>query len=169
MEPDRLLKKRVEVLAKPLSTIYQQFRLTVDRRLANVTPIYKKCRRKDPGNYRSVSLTLMSGKIMEQIILSATSQHIQDNQVTKTSQHRFMKGKFCLTRLIFYDMTHLVDKRKCECCFQQPSLSTYILDECSAHWVRTWLYDQAPRVIFNGDKSSWQPVISGITQVSVLG
>lgn len=99
MEPDRLLKKWAEVLAKPLLTIYQQSCLTreipVDR-LTNVTPIYKKGRRKDPGNYRSVSLTLVPGKIMEQIILSTTSQHIEDNQVIKTRQHRFMKGKFCL-------------------------------------------------------------------------
>ncbi|KFM07207.1 hypothetical protein AS27_05698, partial [Aptenodytes forsteri] len=65
MGPDgihlRVLGELAEVLAKPLSIIYQQSWLTGevpdDWRLANVTPIYKKGRKEDPGNYRPVSLT----------------------------------------------------------------------------------------------------------------
>ncbi|PKU39609.1 neurexin-3 [Limosa lapponica baueri] len=42
----RVLRELVEVLTKPLSTIYQQLWLTrevpVDKRLANVTPVYRK-------------------------------------------------------------------------------------------------------------------------------
>ncbi|KAK4831670.1 LOW QUALITY PROTEIN: hypothetical protein QYF61_018667 [Mycteria americana] len=103
----RVLKEVAEVLTKPLSIIYQQSWLTgevpVDWRLANVMPIYKKGCKKDPGNYRPVSLTSVLGKIMEQIILSAITQHVQDNQVIRPSQHGFMKGRSCLTNLIFYD------------------------------------------------------------------
>ncbi|KFQ85762.1 hypothetical protein N337_01423, partial [Phoenicopterus ruber ruber] len=84
MGPDgihpRVMKELVEVLTKPLSIICQQSWLTgevpVDWRLANVTPIYKKGRKEDPGNYRPVSLP---GKVMEQVILSAISRHVQDN------------------------------------------------------------------------------------------
>ncbi|KAF1478502.1 Mitochondrial proton/calcium exchanger protein, partial [Pygoscelis antarcticus] len=86
-----------EVLTKPLSIIYEQSRLTgevpVNRRLANVMPIYEKGRKEDPGNYRPVSLTLVLGKVMEQIILSAITWHVQDNQVMRPSQHGFMKGR----------------------------------------------------------------------------
>ncbi|GAB0206924.1 mitochondrial enolase superfamily member 1 [Grus japonensis] len=51
---------------------------------------------------------------MEQIILSAIMQHVQDNQVIRPSQDEFMKGRSCLTNLIsFYDkVTHLVDEGK---------------------------------------------------------
>ena len=51
---------------------------------------------------------------MEQIILSAIMQHVQDNQVIRPSQHGLMKGRSCLTNLIsFYDqVTHVVDKEK---------------------------------------------------------
>ncbi|KFZ47660.1 hypothetical protein N321_04245, partial [Antrostomus carolinensis] len=85
MGPDgvhpRVLRELAEVLAKPLSIIYQQSWLTgevpLDWRLANLTLIYKKGRREDPGNYRPVSLTSVPGKVMEQIILSAITQHTQ--------------------------------------------------------------------------------------------
>jgi len=41
-----------------------------DQRIANVTPLYKKGQKEDPGKYRTVSLTLVLGKIMEKIVLS---------------------------------------------------------------------------------------------------
>ncbi|GAB0188088.1 mitochondrial enolase superfamily member 1 [Grus japonensis] len=114
----RVLRELGKVLTKPLSIIYQQSWLNgevpVDWRLANVTPTYKKGQKEDPGNYRPVSLTLVPGKVMEQIILSAIMQHVQDNQVIRPSRHGFMKGRSCLSNLIsFYDkVTHLVDEGK---------------------------------------------------------
>ena len=56
----------------------------------------------------------MPEKVMDQITLSAIKDHIQDNQVVRPSQHRFMKGRSCLTNLIsFYDkVTHLVYEGK---------------------------------------------------------
>jgi len=65
----RVLRGLLEELAKPLSIIYQQSWLAGevpdDSRIASVMPIYKKGQKEDPGNYRSVSLTLVPGKIME--------------------------------------------------------------------------------------------------------
>ena len=76
----------------------------LDWRVANVTPVYQKGRKDDPGNSRPVSLTLVPGKVMEQVILSAIKSHIMDNQGIRPSQHGFMKGRSCLTNLIsFYD------------------------------------------------------------------
>jgi len=79
----RVRRELVEVLTKPLSIIYQQSWLTgedpVYWRLANVTPIYRQGWKEDLGNYRPVSLTLVLGKVMEQIILSNIMQHVQDN------------------------------------------------------------------------------------------
>ena len=101
MRPDgihpRVLREQVEELAKPLSIIYQQSWLTGkvpdDGQITSVTPIYKKGRKEDPGNYSLVSLTLVPGKIMERFILSALTGNVKDNQGTRPSQHGFMKGK----------------------------------------------------------------------------
>ncbi|KAK4809857.1 hypothetical protein QYF61_021317 [Mycteria americana] len=122
MGPDeihlRVLKELADVLTKPLSILYQQSWLTgevpADWRLANVTPIFKKGQKEDPGNYRPVSLTSVPGKLMEQIILSAITRHVEDNQGIKPSQHGFRQGRSCLTNLIsFYDkVTHLMDEGK---------------------------------------------------------
>ena len=48
--------------------------------------IYKKGQKEDPGNYGPVSLTSVSGKIMEWFILSALTWHVQDNQGIRPSQ-----------------------------------------------------------------------------------
>lgn len=86
------MKELVEVFAKPLSIICKQFWLTgevtVDWRLPDVTPAYKKDRKKDPGNYRLISLTLVRGKVMDQTI----TLHICHNLVIRSSQHGFMKA-----------------------------------------------------------------------------
>ncbi|NWT73742.1 LORF2 protein, partial [Prunella himalayana] len=119
MGPDgihpRVMRELADELAKPLSIIYQESWLTGevpdDWKLANVTPVYKKGRKEDPSNYRPVSLTSVPGEIMEQFIMSAITQHLQDGQGIRPSQHGFMKGRSCLTNLVsFYDqVTQLVD------------------------------------------------------------
>ncbi|KFP65496.1 hypothetical protein N322_09181, partial [Cariama cristata] len=88
MGPDeihpRVMRELAKELAKPLASIYQESWLTgevpANWKLANVTPIYRKGRKDNPGNYRPVSLTSVPGKVMEQIILNAITQHMQENQ-----------------------------------------------------------------------------------------
>jgi len=161
MGPDgihpRALRKLAEELVKPPSIICQQSWLTGevpdDWRIASVTPIYKKDQKEDPGNYRTVSLTSVPGKIMERFILSALTRHVKDHQGIRPSQHAFMKGRSCLTNLIsFYDqVTRLVDEGKAVDViyldFRKAfdtvphsilleKLDAHGLDGCALHWVK---------------------------------
>ncbi|KFR04757.1 hypothetical protein Y956_16401, partial [Nipponia nippon] len=83
MGPDaihqRVLRELADVIVGPLSIVFEKsWRLgdvPEDWRKANVTSIYKKGSREDPGNYRPISLTSIPRKVMEWILLGAiTSQ-----------------------------------------------------------------------------------------------
>lgn len=77
-------------------------------------------------------------------------------------QHRFLKGRSCLTNLIsFYDkMTHLVNKRKAVdvVCLDFSTefhiishdvllekLAGHGLDRCTIHWMKNWLDGRAQK------------------------
>ena len=53
-------------------------------------------RKGDPGNYQPVSLTLVSGKIMEQISLGTLLRIMEEGEVICENQHGFAKGWSCL-------------------------------------------------------------------------
>lgn len=75
---------------KLLSIRYQSWLpRKVSWRLANVASIHKKGQKNDLGNYRPVSLTLLSRRIMEQVILSVVTWHLQESQRVRPSQQEF--------------------------------------------------------------------------------
>ena len=107
---------------------------------------------------------------LEQIILGEITQHVHGVRGIRPNQHRFMKGRSCLTNLIsFYNwVTRLVDEGKAvdvvyldfSKAFDVVSHSI-LLGKMAAHglnrflWVRNWLEGCAQCVVVNGVKSSW--------------
>jgi len=61
-----VLKELADVIAKPVSIILKKSWRTAevaeDWRKANVTPIPKKVKKEDTGNYGPISLTCISGR-----------------------------------------------------------------------------------------------------------
>ncbi|KAJ7403266.1 RNA-directed DNA polymerase from mobile element jockey-like protein [Pitangus sulphuratus] len=153
---------------------------------ANVTPVFKKDKKKEPGNYRPFSLTSIPGKVMEHLILEAISIHMDDKKMIRCSQHGFTKGKPCLTNLIaFYDETTTwVDEGRAvdivylrfSKAFNTVSHNILIgklrkcgLDEWTVRWVENWLNSRSQRVVISGTESSQRPVTSSVPQGSILG
>ncbi|KGL79050.1 hypothetical protein N309_01265, partial [Tinamus guttatus] len=88
MGPDgmhlRVLRELAEVISKPLSIIFERSWRTgevPEDWKANVTPVFKKGKKEDPGNYRPVSLTSVPGKVRERLILAVVSRHMEDKKV----------------------------------------------------------------------------------------
>jgi len=112
----QVLRQLADVIADPLSIIFERSLRTgempEDWRKANVTPIFKKGKKEDPGNYRPVSLTSIPGKMIEQLILDLIIKQVEEKKIISSRQHGFTKGKSCLANLTaFYDgMTGWVEE-----------------------------------------------------------
>ena len=69
---------------------------------ANVVPIFKKGSKFNPGNYRPISLTSITGRICESLIKDQIVDHLAINKLIMPSQFGFQKRKSCLLNLLTY-------------------------------------------------------------------
>jgi hypothetical protein len=186
----RILKELEAVLTTPLVEIFRKSISTGEVpdewKKANVTPIFKKGTKKDPGNYRPVSLTSVCCKMLESILRDALMDHLTCNNLLKASQHGFMPGKSCTTNLleffekttqaidaglpfdvIFLDFAKAFDKVPRERLLEK--LRAHGVQGRALNWIRNWLTGRKQRVVLNGKFSAWAEVLSGVPQGSVLG
>ena len=119
--PNRILKECAEPIAPILQTILQQSLdtgdLPKDWRDANISSIFTKGDKHLPENYRHVSLTSVTSKILEHIICRHMLKHLEKNKILTNLNHGFRSGYSCETQLLTtindflqeHDIGHQID------------------------------------------------------------
>ena len=188
--PPWFLKLAAEEISPYLTDIFQT---SVDTgkvptmwKEANITPVFKKGSRAEASNYRPVSLTVVSCKILEHIISSHVMKHAEVNGILNNNQHGFRPRRSPETQLILtvdeiakqLDKGKLVDMAILD--FQKAfdkvphrrlihKLCHYGMSGQIANWVEDFLTGRSQRVMVEGKLSAKAPVLSGVPQGTVFG
>ena len=158
-----------------------------DWKEANVTPLYKnKGDKTMPENYRPISLTSLTCKLLEHVVHSNIMTHLDKYNVLDKEQHGFRKYRSCVTQLI----STLDDFATC--LKNKEQIDAILLDFSKAFdkvdheglllklehlgirnsllsWIRSFLVGRKQRVIVEGVASEPSSVLSGVPQGTVLG
>ena len=188
--PSSILHRCRSALAYPLFLLwegsYQRGVVPSCLKRQYITPIYKKGPRSEAANYRPVALTSNIVKCFERVVRAELINHLESNGILNQSQHGFRKGRSCLTQLIdhldkvlrslnegnevdivYLDFSKAFDKVDLN--ILVAKLKAYGVTGKLLRWIESFLRDRVQTVGVDRALSSFQEVLSGVPQGSVLG
>ena len=106
--PDNIPGNFLKLCASEMADIYTVlFQASLDQgvvpsdwKTANIVPLFKKGDKSLPENYRPISLTSLSCKILEHVVFSNFMAHFEEFNVLDNAQHGFRKKRSCVSQLI---------------------------------------------------------------------
>ena len=188
--PGRLLKTcALEILDSYVllfETSLKQGKVPTNWRHASIVPLFKKGDKSKVENYRPVSLTSITCKLLEHIIHSNIMRHLDKNKILTNQQHGFRKNRSCETQLIttLNDFNNSINARgqtdailldfskafdKVDHLGLISKMSSYGISANILEWSRSFLLGRIQKVTVEGIESDPSPVLSGVPQGTVLG
>ena len=173
--PPRLLRTVAQELTPALTFLFNQSYTTgivpMQWKQALITGISKIGSKSNPANYRPISLICLCCKVMEHIVLSHISKHLNANNILLDSQHGFCVTLSTVTQLIsscqywtttiqsrgqvdvvFLDFSKAFDK--VPHCHLSVNLSYYGINGSTLTWINHFLHNRVQAVSVNGSHST---------------
>ena len=188
--PCRLLKELSKEIAPVFTCFFRQSVSTGTLpqiwKAAWITPVFKKGSRNLPENYKPVSLTCVSCKLLEHIICTHIHTHLDAHGILTPFNHGFRSKHSCESQLTIttHDLLRRLDRHE--------QIDLAILDFSKAfdtvphrrllsklshcgiegplhQWISSFLRGRRQSVMVDGVRSREDDVISGVPQGTVLG
>ena len=157
-----------------------------DWKTANVVPLFKKGDKSKPENYRPISLTSITCKVLEHVVFSSIMSHFDKFSILDDAQHGFRKNRSCVSQLIitlkdFADT--LKNKEQTDAILLDFSkafdkvdhlgliskLEHYGIRGPLLEWTSSFLIGRKQCVVVDGKASTPTDILSGVPQGTVLG
>ena len=188
--PPRVLKELSNELSEPIALLFnkslEEGKIPSEWKMAEVTAIFKKGCKSEPGNYRPVSLTCVLCKVLESLVRDVVVSHFAVNNLYANCQHGFRERRSCVTQLIEFvdrltalteegepiDIIYLDFKKAFDSVPHGRLLSklaAYGITGRVLKWIEDFLSDRVQCVRIGNAKSGKEKVLSGIPQGSILG
>ncbi|XP_072048393.1 uncharacterized protein [Amphiura filiformis] len=188
--PTRLLKVLADELTPVISLFFQaslnQGIIPEDWKKANVVPVFKKGDRNKAENYRPISLTSVTCKLLEHVICSSIMRHLDKHNILNDAQHGFRKRRSCATQLIqtIQDLAKSIESRDqvdvilldfSKAFDRVPhlrllhKLKFYGIENSTYAWIADFLNHRSQQVILDGATSRSSPVHPGSHKAACLG
>ena len=188
--PNLVLKNLADNIGPILQVIFQTSLdtgcLPRDWLTANIACAYKKGDRHTPANYRPISLTAVSCKLLEHIICRHIMAHRENYKILTNLNHGFRSGFSTETQLLTTtnDLLKSFDKgRQTDMAILDFSkafdtvphdhllhtLTSYNITGTLHKWFTCFLTERTMQVMVEGTISSAASVDSGVPQGTVLG
>ena len=188
--PNKLLKTAADVIAPSLTEIFAKSIYTGifpnEWKEARVSPIYKNGAKREPSNYRPISVIPTVSKIFEKIVFDQLNKYFNGNNLLTSCPSGFRSLRSTVTALleatnswsvnidnglvnvaVFIDLKKAFDTIDHHVILQK--LGNYGIDHSSLKWFRSYLTGRTQKCKVNDRLSNSASVKCGIPQGSNLG
>ena len=188
--PGKLLKSCAHELHEVFTILFQKSldlgEIPDDWKIAHIFPLFKKGDKCNVENYRPISLTSITCKLLEHIVHSNISSFFDSKNFLTPLQHGFRQKRSCESQLLttLRDFSQSLNKKgqtdaillDFSKAFDKVDHKLLLskVNNAGIHgpllsWLKSFLNQRLQHVVVDGCISDPNPVLSGVPQGTVLG